>query len=273
MGLSVRLKKELGGFSLDVEWEMGNETAALFGYSGTGKTMTFQIIAGLMRPDRGEIRLDEKVLYDSSAGVDLSPQERSLGYVFQNLALFPHMTVQGNILYGAAAGERKAKRSDAETMMEVFRVINLRDKYPGEISGGEKQRVALARALMTRPKMLLLDEPFSGLDYPIRIEMRKVLEEIREEFGIPVVLITHDLEEACSLADRMIIYAEGRVVLTGSPEEVLTGPTDRALRRLFGIDLPEGRAMKFFSKREFTREAPLLREKSCRVRPKPVFSD
>jgi molybdate transport system ATP-binding protein len=271
MGLSVRLKKELGGFSLDVEWEMVNETAALFGYSGAGKTMTFQMISGLMRPDKGEIRLDDKVLYDSSAGVNLCPQERSLGYVFQNLALFPHMTVLENILYGAPAGDRKAKKSDAETMMEVFRILNLRDKYPGTISGGQKQRVALARALMTKPKMLLLDEPFSGLDYPIRIEMRKVLEEIREEFGIPVVLITHDLEEACSLADRMIIYAGGKVVQTGSPEEVLTGPADPELRRLFGIDLPGGRAVeKFFSGREITREAP---QTPCGVLPKPVFSE
>ena len=247
--------------------------AALFGYSGAGKTMTFQMIAGLMCPDRGEIRLDDKVLYDSSSGVNLSPQERSLGYVFQDLALFPHMTVEGNILYGAP-GRRKEKRADAETMMEVFRIRSLGDKYPSEISGGQKQRVALARALMTKPKMLLLDEPFTGLDYPIRIEMRKVLEEIRETFSIPVVLITHDLEEAFSLSDRMIVYDEGRVVQAGSPEEVLTSPAVPALRRLVGMDLPGGRAMnKFFPDMEISGKVQQAEGQgnSCRVLPKPVF--
>lgn len=247
MGLYVRLKKKLSGFSLDVEWEAQNETAALFGCSGAGKTMTLQMIAGLRVPDRGKILFDGKTLFDSSTGVNVSPQKRSFGYVFQDLALFPHMTVQGNILYGAT-GEKREDRESAKALMEIFRIDGLRGKYPGEISGGQKQRVALARALMTRPRMLLLDEPFSGLDYPIRLEMRKVLQEIRREFSIPVVLITHDLEEARSLADRMIIYNEGRVVQTGSPDAVLTSPAGPALKRLFGIDVPEEPATERFLK-------------------------
>ncbi len=137
--------------------------------------MTLQMIAGLMKPDQGSIRLGGQVLFDSRTGIDVTPQDRSIGYVFQDLALFPHMTVRGNIIYGAKGLGKKERREKTEEMIESFHLEGLGDKRPAEISGGQRQRVALARALIRRPKLLLLDEPFSALDHPLRLEMHQYL--------------------------------------------------------------------------------------------------
>jgi len=225
MGLSVNIKKAVNGFKLDAQWEINDELAVLFGYSGAGKSMTLQMIAGLMKPDAGAIHLNGKSVFDSAAAVNLPPQARSFGYVFQDLALFPHMTVRENILYGAHGLSKSERDKRCRDMMERFMIAGLENKYPNEISGGQKQRVALARALIRRPDALLLDEPFSALDAPLRSEMRNFLKEIRREFPIPVVLVTHDLTEAVALADRLIIMANGRVVQAGTPTEVLNSPS------------------------------------------------
>lgn len=238
MSLSVNIQKDLDGFTLDASWEIGDELAVLFGFSGAGKSLTLRMIAGLLRPDRGAIRAQSTVLFDSEGGVDLSPQARSLGYVFQDLALFPHMTVQENIYYGGHGLERGERSTRARRMMSLFHLEGHGRKLPSEISGGQQQRVALARALMRRPRALLLDEPFSALDLPLRRELRSVVRDIRIEFGIPVVMVTHDLHEACELADRLIVYAHGRVVQTGAPEDVLYDPASGEVRRLVMIDRP-----------------------------------
>jgi molybdate transport system ATP-binding protein len=224
MGLSLHIKKAVNGFKLDAQWEIGDELAVLFGYSGAGKSMTLQMIAGLMKPDEGAIHLNGKPLYNSAAAIDLPPQARSFGYVFQDLALFPHMTVRDNILYGAHGLSKSEREPRARDMMERFMIAGLEKKFPHEISGGQKQRVALARALIRRPDALLLDEPFSALDAPLRVEMRNFLKEIRREFPIPVVLVTHDLAEAAALADRLIILANGGVIQIGTPFDVLNSP-------------------------------------------------
>jgi molybdate transport system ATP-binding protein len=224
MGLSVNIRKAVKGFTLDARWEIGDELAVLFGYSGAGKSMTLRMIAGLTKPDKGAIHLNGNPVYDSAAVIDLPPQARSFGYVFQDLALFPHMTVRENILYGAHGLSRSAREPRAREMMERFMIAGQEKKFPHEISGGQKQRVALARALIRRPDALLLDEPFSALDAPLRAEMRNFLKEIRREFPIPVVLVTHDLAEAAVLADKLIIFANGRVIQTGTPCEVLNSP-------------------------------------------------
>jgi molybdate transport system ATP-binding protein len=224
MELSVNIRKAVKGFKLDAQWEIGDELAVLFGYSGAGKSMTLRLIAGLMQPDKGAIYLNGSPVYDSAAAIDLPPQARSFGYVFQDLALFPHMTVRENILYGAHGLSRSTRELSAGNMMERFMIAGLEKKFPHEISGGQKQRVALARALIRRPDALLLDEPFSALDAPLRAEMRNFLQEIRREFPIPIVLVTHDLAEATVLADKLIIYVNGRVLQTGTPFEVLNSP-------------------------------------------------
>jgi len=232
MGLSVKLKKKVKGFSLDVAWETGNELAVLFGYSGAGKSMTFQMIAGLIEPDEGLIRLGEKVFFNQSTGTNLSPQKRALGYVFQDLALFPHMNVRENILFGALKREKKARDREIREMLLAFHISGIAEKYPGEISGGQKQRVALARALIRRPDALLLDEPFSALDNPVRTEMRKLLREVRHEFDIPIVLITHDVAEAYAVADRIIVYSGGRIAQAGPPFEVFHNPVSPEVEEL-----------------------------------------
>jgi len=181
MGLSVDIKKTVKGFTLDARWEIGNELAVLFGYSGAGKTMTLRMLAGLMTPDSGTVHMNGSVLFENTAAavVNLPPQARSFGYVFQDLALFPHMTVRENILYGAHGLSREERASRCRDMLKRFMIAGLEEKYPAEISGGQKQRVALARALIRRPSALLLDEPFSALDAPLRAEMQAFLKEIQ----------------------------------------------------------------------------------------------
>lgn len=234
MGIRFYAKKALNGFTLDAGWEIGNELCVIFGYSGSGKSMTLQMISGIIRPDAGSIRISGKTLFDAEAGLDLPPQKRALGYVFQDLALFPHMTVAGNLAYAAASLSRRERDERGRDLIRMFRLQGLEDRYPSQLSGGQKQRVAFARALMGRPSALLLDEPFSALDAPVRAEMRLFLKEIREAFDIPVVLITHDLAEACELADRMIVYADGRAVQSGSPREILLRPAGSDVEQLVG---------------------------------------
>ncbi len=224
MRLDIRICKEVKGFSLDIEWEIGNELTVLFGYSGAGKSMTLQSLAGIATPDEGHIVLDGKVYFDSAAGINEPPQKRPFGYVFQDLALFPHMTLKENIAYGGKGMSSRARNERADEMIRLFRLKGLERKLPSEISGGQKQRAALARALIRRPDLLLLDEPFSALDNPVRVEMRKILRDIRREFTIPIVLVTHDMFEAYTMADRMIIYAGGKIVQTGAPSEILRCP-------------------------------------------------
>lgn len=232
MGLQVSLKKNVNGFGLDIEWEIGNELAVLFGFSGAGKSMTLQLIAGLMKPDIGRVSLDDKVYYDSSTRTDFPPQNRPFGYVFQDLALFPHMTVTGNILYGAPAVPKPEKVGRAREMIRNFKLTGLEDRYPHEISGGQKQRVSVARALIRQPQVLLLDEPFSALDRPLRMEMRCFLREVKDEFNIPVILVTHDFEEASSIADKVIIYEHGRIVQIGAPKEIQHQPVNSYVYQL-----------------------------------------
>ncbi len=226
MGLQVKLEKAVKGFSLDINWEIGNELAVLFGYSGAGKTMTLQMLSGFVKPDNGFIRLSGTVLHDSAGKINIQPQDRPFGYVFQDLALFPHMTVMKNILYGATGASKKDGMALANCFIREFKLGGLERRYPHEISGGQKQRVALARALIRQPEALLLDEPFSALDRPLRLEMRHFLKDLMDRFHIPVVLVTHDFEEARAVADKIIIYENGTISQTGSPEEFPKRPVN-----------------------------------------------
>jgi len=232
MGLKVDVRKKVNGFDLDSSWEIGNELAVLFGYSGAGKSLTLQLIAGLMKPDSGVITANGKACFDSTQGVDIPPQHRSFGYVFQDLALFPHMTVKDNILYGAKGVAKDERMERLSGMIESFRLNDLENKLPAEISGGQKQRVAFARALIRRPDVLLLDEPFSALDNPLRVEMRAFLLQIRKDFDIPVVLVTHDVVEAYTMPDTLIVYANGRVMQKGTPIEVFSNPSTEEVKEL-----------------------------------------
>ncbi|MBN2108291.1 MAG: ATP-binding cassette domain-containing protein [Deltaproteobacteria bacterium] len=220
MALSVALEKTIKGFHLDVSWEIGDELAVIFGPSGAGKSMTLQLIAGHMQPDRGRITLGDTVLTDTGTGACLPPQKRCIGYVFQDLALFPHMSVEKNILYGAVGVSATDCDRRLRDIMDLFQLEGLQKKLPCEISGGQKQRVAFARALIRQPDLLLLDEPFSALDSTLRGQMRDFLRDIRSIYRIPVVLVTHDIFEAYCLADTVIVYAGGTVANRGTPHEI-----------------------------------------------------
>ena len=225
MALSVKLRKKVNGFSLDAEWDVGNELAVIFGPSGSGKSMTLQLIAGLMQPDDGVVSSDDTIFFDGKKKISLTPQQRNIGYVFQDLALFPHMTAEQNILYGAAGISPQDRERRLQDIMNIFHLEGLEHKLPCEISGGQKQRVAFARALIRQPDLLLLDEPFSALDHHLRIEMRDFLRDVRSIYHIPVVLVTHDIFEAYSLADNVIVYSNGSVVQIGKPQEVFNTQT------------------------------------------------
>jgi molybdate transport system ATP-binding protein len=254
MGLFVEIKRVLGPFTLDVAWETGDELAVLFGYSGSGKSLTMRAIAGLLTPDAGNITLRGTTLY--SRDRNLPPQRRSVGFVFQDLALFPHMTVEENILYGGHGVEASERHERCKHLVSRFRLSGLEGRRPGDISGGQRQRVAFARALIRRPEALLLDEPFSALDAPLRAEMRELLRDVQRELMIPVVLVTHDREEALGLADRLIIYAGGRVEQTGTPREVLAMPKTELVEQLLVYDRELLPSRLFAAKRPVHGGAP-----------------
>ncbi len=222
--LDVRLAKKVEGFTLDVAWQVWNEVAVLFGYSGSGKSMTLRMIAGLVKPDAGRVSLDGEVLIDSEDFRWVPPQERQFGYVGQELALFPHMDVGANIAYGLKGIGRERRRERVDELLSLFHIEGLERRRPREISGGQRQRVALARAMARNPKALLLDEPFSALDLPLKNELWDVVREVREQFRIPILLVTHDPFDARTMADRIIVYSRGRVIRSGTPLEVMRNP-------------------------------------------------
>ncbi|MBF0539920.1 MAG: ATP-binding cassette domain-containing protein [Nitrospirae bacterium] len=232
MEFEVSLRKKINDFTLDIKWQLDNVMAVLFGLSGAGKSMTLQLIAGLMKPDNGQIMLNKTVYFDSLTGINLPPQKRHLGYVFQTLALFPHMTVLQNIVYGAPNLQKKEKMNIANEMMDKFKLNGLKDRYPDQISGGQKQRVAFARALIRQPQALMLDEPFSALDRPLRLEMRRFLIDVRDKFNIPILFVTHDFEEAASISEKIIVYEHGKIAQIGSPIDVKNNPANQYVSEL-----------------------------------------
>jgi len=240
MGFSVCLKKRFGHFILDISWEMDNELLVLFGPSGAGKSLTLQMIAGLIEPDEGFIHSGKKVLFDRESCVNIAPQKRSVGYMFQDRVAFPHMTVKENIAYGLTNGYKAEKERKVNEMISLFHLERVAQKYPGEISGGQKQRVTLARALIGRPDALLLDEPFSALDTVLRNEMRQLLRYIRQQFNTPIILVTHDIQEAYSMADKVVVYSGGRIAQIGAPTEIFQSPSsaDEDLNDLRSLIVP-----------------------------------
>jgi molybdate transport system ATP-binding protein len=233
--LEVRLVKRLPDFTLDVEWAADGGVAALFGPSGAGKTLTLQCMAGLLRPDAGRIVLDGRVLFDAASGREVPPQARRVGYVFQGYALFPHLTIADNVGFGLRG------RPSAERGRRVAEVIGrlglggLERRYPRELSGGQRQRVALGRALAIDPALLLLDEPLSALDAPLRRTLRDELRAVLSEWGTAAVVVTHDFTEAYRLGDRIVVYDGGRVVQAAPRAELLWQPASESVARIMGI--------------------------------------
>jgi molybdate transport system ATP-binding protein len=243
--IALEVVKRFPGFTLDVHWEATEPLVALFGPSGAGKTLTLQCLAGLLRPDRGRIVLDGRVFFDGAAGVNLPPQSRRLGYVFQGYALFPHLTVEDNVGFGLAGLPRASRAERAAVVMERLGLTGLERRSPRELSGGQQQRVALGRALAVDPDLLLLDEPLSALDAPLRRQLREELGRTLREWGKAAVIVTHDLEEAYQLAERIVVYEAGRVLQAAPKSELLWQPTSAQVARLIGVrNLLRGEVVK-----------------------------
>lgn len=222
-------------FTLDANFETEDELVVLFGRSGSGKTTALQCISGLLEPNGGKIIVNDKVYFDCHKRIDLPVQERGLGYVFQNYALFPHMNVKKNIAYGLKGWSEQEKEKRVREMLQLLHIEGLEENHPSQLSGGQKQRVALARALAPKPDILLLDEPFSALDMVVRMKLREKIKEIQRELAIPVLFITHNHVEAFTIADKIIIFHDGRVQQTGTPEEVFYHPANRHVAELVGM--------------------------------------
>lgn len=238
-GIAVDLRKQLPGFALDVTWEVQDGFSVLFGYSGAGKSLTLSMIAGTMRPDSGRVVVAGQTFVDTDAGVFVPPQRRRIGYISQHGDLFPHMTVRGNIEYALKGVPKPERTRRVSELLESLRIADLAEKRPGQISGGQKQRAALARALAPRPCALLFDEPLSALDLPIRIEIRKLLRSVQRDLGVPVIMVTHDLYEACTLAHTLIVYSGTGHVQVGSPRDVVNDPSTPEIGRLLhAMELP-----------------------------------
>jgi molybdate transport system ATP-binding protein len=210
--LCVNIHKSFPGMSIDLAFDFSRGILALFGPSGSGKTTILNCIAGLQQPDKGIVTLCDRVLFSSDSGVMIPVRKRRIGYVFQNYALFPHMTVKDNVMYGVPQHCKRGKgyRIGALDVMHMLMIDHLQNRYPEQISGGEKQRVALARALMVEPDMLLLDEPLSALDQACRRNLQVELKRLQGIWKIPFVLVTHSRQEMHNLADEVIFLEQGR---------------------------------------------------------------
>lgn len=234
--LEINFKKRLKGFALDIDFHMTDEggTVALFGPSGTGKSLTLQVIAGLVEPDSGRVSVRGQTLYDSARRIYVPARLRRVGYVPQNYTLFPHLNVRQNILFGVQKRLQAEQESRLAELLKGLRLEGLQLRRPSQLSGGQQQRVALARALITEPQILLLDEPFAALDSIIRGRLQEELLNLKERYKLPIVLVTHDLNEAYTLSEQIVVIEQGRVVQSGSRHEVLFHPITEAVARFTG---------------------------------------
>jgi molybdate transport system ATP-binding protein len=237
----ARLKKRFrpgpdrAGFTLDVDIQSSAPVTVFFGSSGAGKTLSLDAIAGIIRPDEGRIMLDDDLLFDGATRVHLPPQARRCGYVFQSSALFPHMTLRQNLEFAAEFRPKLDRHRKVNEILERFGLEDVAGRRPHELSAGERRRCSIARSLLADPRLLLLDEPARGLDPALRAELHEALREVRRDFQIPMVLVTHELDECFELGDRMFIFHEGKIVQQGTPSEIFDRPAGAQVAQLLGI--------------------------------------
>jgi molybdate transport system ATP-binding protein len=221
MTIEIDVRHRLENFSLDARFSVDRGTVALFGASGAGKTTLVNAVAGLLRPDRGRVVIEGTTLLDTEAGIDVPPHRRRIGYIFQDGRLFPHLTVRRNLSYAGWFTSRGIAAGAAERVVDMLGIGHILDRYPLGLSGGEKQRVAIGRALLADPRLVLMDEPLSSLDEQRKQEILPYIEKLRDETGVPIILVSHSVSEVARLATSVVLLSEGRVRAVGTPSQVL----------------------------------------------------
>ncbi|MBI3650188.1 MAG: ATP-binding cassette domain-containing protein [Acidobacteria bacterium] len=238
--LRAKITKSVGQgveeFMLDVEFEVRQGFTILFGASGSGKSTTLRAIAGILTPDAGRITIDEEIFFDAERDINVPARQRRVGYVFQNLALFPHLSARENIEFGMTGLSKADKQQRATAILTALHIAHTASRKPKEISGGEAQRVALARALSCAPKILLLDEPLSAIDEATKAGIIHDLKLINRDLRLPILYVTHSRDEAITLGERVIVMEGGRVVDDGEPLEVFRTPVSHSVARLTGVE-------------------------------------
>jgi molybdate transport system ATP-binding protein len=221
--IDIQVVKRQGDFQVDAAFQTDNTgITAVFGPSGAGKTSVINMVAGLIRPDKGRIVVQDRVLFDSSLGIDLSPEKRSIGYIFQDGRLFPHLTVHGNLIYGMRLTQQNQRFIGIDQVVDLLGIEYLLERRPAKLSGGEKQRVAIGRALLTSPRLLLMDEPLSSLDEARKDEVMPFVAKLPRAFQIPILYVTHSRVEIQRLADRIVIMEAGKSTAAGDVPEMLS---------------------------------------------------
>jgi molybdate transport system ATP-binding protein len=233
VAISVQIEKKLGSFPLQVNIESKSRRIGILGASGCGKSMTLKSIAGIVTPDRGRILVEGRTLYDSEKRIFLKPQKRQVGYLFQNYALFPTMTVRKNIAAGVR-GSRKKKEETVNSMLEKFQLEELGERFPGELSGGQQQRVALARIMAYEPSVILLDEPFSALDVFLKDRLQQKMQEMLSDYSGTVILVSHSRDEIYRFSEELFIMDGGQNICQGKTKEVFENPGWKEAARLTG---------------------------------------
>ena len=273
----VDIKGKVGKFQLDINFQTASGVTALFGESGSGKSTTLQMIAGLLKPDSGIIKFGGKVLFNAETGANLKPAQRKIGYVFQEPGLFPHLNVERNLTYSKWAVRRKSK-FEFDAIVEMLAIDSLLQRFPERLSGGEKQRVAIGRALLSSPEILLLDEPFSALDEARKAEIFPFLETVRDELSLPMIYVSHSTREVIRLADHVVVLKNGQVETSGSVEQVfasadfadiglLTGTVD-AYDAQYGLDLIDVEGQRIYLARA---NAPVGKKIRISINPNEVI--
>ncbi|QGG46777.1 sulfate/molybdate ABC transporter ATP-binding protein [Heliorestis convoluta] len=233
--IQAHLKKRLPSFSLQLQFQIPQGAVlGLFGPSGCGKSITLRCLAGLVEPDEGSITMDDQVYFDSNKKISIAARKRKVGFLFQNYALFPHLTVEKNITFGLKHLPAQEQKKKAQYMLERMRLQGLEKRYPSQLSGGQQQRVALARTLVTDPALLLLDEPFSALDSQVKNKLEQEVLEVKNAFSGTMILVSHSLEEVYRLCSHIAVMENGRILQFGSRDQIVHGPINRTVARFVG---------------------------------------
>src|SRR6516165_718714 len=222
--IDVDIEQRLGSFELAVAFVAEAPIVGLFGRSGAGKSSVVNAIAGITKPNRGVIRINNVTLFDAEKGIDVAPEKRRVGYVFQDSLLFPHLDVESNLLYGQRLRHANERVIDEARVVDLLGLGSLLRRKPTTLSGGEKQRVAIGRALLAQPRILLMDEPLAALDVPRKIEILDYVERLRDELSIPIIYVSHSVAEITRLADMVVVLSEGKCLAVGDVDEVMGRP-------------------------------------------------